>query len=78
MRSLHLYTQCRENCGDSDAPQWKLNGGQTIVVTDIGDASLDTLLEHWSPRVEIFNPIFEEYICGYSIQLDEAPNDGKP
>lgn len=73
--TLHIYTQCRENYGDPTTPYWKMKGGRTVVLTGIADADFAPLLEWATPRIEAYNPMFEEYICGYGIQPDDALTD---
>ena len=73
--TLHVYTQTRENYGTPDNPYWKFKGGRTVVITGIGDAELPAVLEYATMVVEVSNAMYEEYICGYGVQPNDAPTD---
>ena len=73
---LVIYTQCKENYGDTDKPYWKFKGGETYIVPNltvdhavkIGKMGIPTLLS----LIESRNPMFEEYVQNWAVLEDDV------
>lgn len=85
---LVIQTQYRENygahdwSGEGECPQyWKFKGGSTYVVRDISPAQRERINSSGIPTlttlIEYRNEASEEYILGYEVVEDDAP-EGEP
>lgn len=84
MSKLVITTQHKENYGAHDwdgkgeCPQyWKFKGGNTYVVRDLSSAHINKIAEHGIPTltklIESSDHYFQEYILGWEIVEDDAP-----
>jgi len=84
MSKLVIQTQHRENYGAHDwngkgqCPQhWKFKGGDTYVVRDLSSAQINKIVDQGIPTltklIEFKSEAFEEYILGWEIVEDDAP-----
>lgn len=83
MSKLVIVTQHRENYGAHDwngegsCPQyWKMKGGNTYVVEQLSERSLDKIARDGIPQlsqlIESRDQYFEEYIIDWEIHDDDA------
>lgn len=76
-----IYTQIRENCGDSSKPYWKCKGGDVYVVPNLSVAQALKVKEGGIPTlkalIEVRNEGFEEYVVDWAI-LDDDEAVGEP
>ena len=88
MQTLVITTQHRENYGAHDwdgkgeCPQyWKFKGGNTYVVRDLSTAHINKIAEQGIPTltklIESSDHYFQEYILGWEIVEDDAPEGEK-
>ena len=85
MSKLVIQTQHRENYAAHnedythgvDQPHWKYKGGNSYVVRDLSSAHINKIAQNGIPTltalIESKNPAFEEYILGWEIVEDDAP-----
>jgi hypothetical protein len=85
MSKLVIQTQHRENYAAHnedythgvDQPYWKYKGGNSYVVRDLSSAHINKIAQNGIPTltalIESKNPAFEEYILGWEIVEDDAP-----
>ena len=85
MSKLVIQTQHRENYAAHnedythgvDQPYWKFKGGNTYVVRDLSVAHINKIAQNGIPTltalIESKNEAFEEYILGWEIVDDSAP-----
>jgi len=84
MSKLVITTQHKENYGAHDwdgvgqCPQyWKFKGGNTYVVRDLTTAHINKIAQNGIPTlttlIEHKSEAFEEYILGWEIVEDDAP-----
>jgi len=83
MSKLVIVTQHRENYGAHDwngegsCPQyWKMKGGNTYVVEQLSERSLDKIARDGIPQLSLLiesrGQYFEEYIIDWEIREDDA------
>ena len=79
MSKLLITTQYCENYGSPSEPYWKMKGGSEYVVLGLdfdadyewAEVHAERILDRVRDRVEISNPMCEEYILGWTIVEDE-------